>query len=111
MVERSVPYAWATSVIVRPPSTTAQTARILTSRVEYPEIRSDPSLIPRSYRRSAESCQPVLQNLRPGPYAKALAVNSADVRARYNLAWVETRSADYPAALRWIAEALALDKT
>jgi tetratricopeptide (TPR) repeat protein len=44
-------------------------------------------------------------------YTKALSVNEADVRARYNLAWVETRSADYPAALRWLAKAFALDKT
>ena len=44
-------------------------------------------------------------------YEKALAVNAADVRARYNLAWVQTRLKDYPAALARIAEALALDKT
>jgi tetratricopeptide (TPR) repeat protein len=44
-------------------------------------------------------------------YQKALAVNSTDVRARYNLAWVHTREKDYPAALQRIAEALALDKT
>ncbi len=44
-------------------------------------------------------------------YEKALAVNAADVRARYNLAWVHTREKDFPAALQWIAEALALDKT
>ena len=44
-------------------------------------------------------------------YEKALTVNAADVRARYNLAWVATRERDYPAALGGIAEALALDKT
>jgi tetratricopeptide (TPR) repeat protein len=44
-------------------------------------------------------------------YEQALAVNAADVRARYNLAWVHTRRADYPAALGRLAEALALDKT
>ena len=44
-------------------------------------------------------------------YEKALCVNAADVRARYNLAWVHTRAREYPAALQRIAEALALDKT
>ena len=44
-------------------------------------------------------------------YEKALSVNAADVRARYNLAWVHTREKDYPAALLRIAEAFALDKT
>jgi tetratricopeptide (TPR) repeat protein len=44
-------------------------------------------------------------------YEKALAVNPADVRARYNLAWVHTRRKDYPAALGRLAEAMALDKT
>jgi tetratricopeptide (TPR) repeat protein len=44
-------------------------------------------------------------------YEKALAVNAADVRARFNLAWVHTRLKDYPAALQRIAEAFALDKT
>jgi tetratricopeptide (TPR) repeat protein len=44
-------------------------------------------------------------------YEKALAVNPADVRARYNLAYVHTRRKDYPRALAWIAEALALDTT
>jgi tetratricopeptide (TPR) repeat protein len=44
-------------------------------------------------------------------YEKALAVNSTDVRARYNLAWVHVREKDYPTALARIAEALALDKT
>jgi tetratricopeptide (TPR) repeat protein len=44
-------------------------------------------------------------------YQKALEVNAADVRARYNLAWVHQREKDYGAALGMIAEALALDKT
>jgi tetratricopeptide (TPR) repeat protein len=44
-------------------------------------------------------------------YEKALSVNGADVRARYNLAWVHTREKDFAAALQRIAEALALDKT
>ena len=44
-------------------------------------------------------------------YEKALAVNAADVRARYNLAWVHAREREYPQALARIAEALALDKT
>ena len=44
-------------------------------------------------------------------YEKALAVNAADVRARYNLAWVHVREREYPQALLRIAEALALDKT
>jgi tetratricopeptide (TPR) repeat protein len=44
-------------------------------------------------------------------YHKALAVNSADVRSRYNLAWVHARERNYPAALAAIAEALAHDKT
>jgi len=44
-------------------------------------------------------------------YHKALAVNSSDVRARYNLAWVHAREKDYPAALVSIVEAIALDKT
>ena len=44
-------------------------------------------------------------------YEKALSVNAADVRARYNLAWVHNRERDYPAALQRIAEAFALDKT
>ena len=44
-------------------------------------------------------------------YRKALEVNSTDVRARYNLAWVFTREKNFPAALGIIAEALALDKT
>jgi tetratricopeptide (TPR) repeat protein len=44
-------------------------------------------------------------------YEKALTVNAADVRSRYNLAWVAAREREYPAALGRIAEALALDKT
>ena len=44
-------------------------------------------------------------------YEQAMAVNSSDVRSRYNLAWVHAREKDYPAALQLIAEALALDKT
>src|SRR5207302_5058092 len=44
-------------------------------------------------------------------YEKALSVNWADVRARYNLAWVHARDRDYPQALARIAEAFALDKT
>ncbi len=44
-------------------------------------------------------------------YEKALAVNAADVRARYNLAWVHVREREYPQALARMAEALALDKT
>ncbi|MCI0462588.1 MAG: tetratricopeptide repeat protein, partial [Gemmataceae bacterium] len=44
-------------------------------------------------------------------YDKALRVNESDVRARYNLGWVHQRRKDYPAALRVIAEGLALDKT
>jgi len=44
-------------------------------------------------------------------YHKGLAVNSADVRSRYNLAWVCTRLKDYPAALAMISEALSLDRT
>src|SRR5262249_54228380 len=44
-------------------------------------------------------------------YHKALTVNAADVRSRYNLAWVHNRLKNYPAALEMIAQALALDKT
>ena len=44
-------------------------------------------------------------------YEKALAVNAADVRARFNLAHVYVRLKDYPQALHAIADALALDKT
>lgn len=44
-------------------------------------------------------------------YLKAISVNSGDVRARHNLAWVYTREKNYGAALQMIAEALAHDKT
>ena len=44
-------------------------------------------------------------------YLKALSVNSADVRSRYNLAWVYNRLKDFPAALEMIAQAMSLDKT
>ena len=44
-------------------------------------------------------------------YFKAMRVNEADVRCRFNLAWVYLREHDYPAALAVIAEAFALDKT
>jgi tetratricopeptide (TPR) repeat protein len=44
-------------------------------------------------------------------YEMAMSVNTSDVRSRFNLAWVHTREKDYPAALRRIAEAIALDKT
>jgi tetratricopeptide (TPR) repeat protein len=43
-------------------------------------------------------------------YLKALEINDADVRARYNLAWVYQREKNYPAALQMIAAGLALDK-
>jgi tetratricopeptide (TPR) repeat protein len=43
-------------------------------------------------------------------YLKALEVNDADVRARYNLAWVYQREKNYAAALQIIAAGLALDK-
>jgi tetratricopeptide (TPR) repeat protein len=46
-----------------------------------------------------------------GAYEKAMSVNESDVRSRWSLAWVHTRQKDYPAALKVIAEALALDKT
>ena len=44
-------------------------------------------------------------------YLKALAVNSSDVRSRYNLAWVHTRERDYPAALEMHRGSAGLDKT
>src|SRR5213076_1731349 len=44
-------------------------------------------------------------------YLKALQVNAADVRARYNLAWVYAREKNFPAAVDIIADGLALDKT
>jgi hypothetical protein len=40
-----------------------------------------------------------------------MAVNSSDVRSRYNLAWVHARQKNHGEALRSIAEALTLDKT
>ena len=46
-----------------------------------------------------------------GAYEKALSVNAADVRARFNLAWVHVREKNYDAALKRIAEAFTLDKT
>ncbi len=44
-------------------------------------------------------------------YQRALRVNPADVRGRYNLAWVLVLQRRYPAALQLIAEALGLDET
>jgi tetratricopeptide (TPR) repeat protein len=44
-------------------------------------------------------------------YLRALQVNNADVRARYNLAWVYQREKNLGPALEMIAQALALDKT
>jgi tetratricopeptide (TPR) repeat protein len=44
-------------------------------------------------------------------YRRAIQVNAADVRARYNLAWVHAREKNFPAALEMIAQAFALDKT
>lgn len=44
-------------------------------------------------------------------YTRAMTVNDSDVRSRHNLAWVCTRAKKYPAALKYLAEALALDKT
>jgi tetratricopeptide (TPR) repeat protein len=44
-------------------------------------------------------------------YEQALRVNEADVRARYNLAWVHQRHRDWEAALAVLAEGLALDRT
>ncbi len=46
-----------------------------------------------------------------GAYQKAMAVNSSDVRSRFNLAWVHARERNYGEALGCIAAALALDKT
>lgn len=46
-----------------------------------------------------------------GCYEQALAINSADVRARYNLAFVHVREKNFDAALKRIAEAFTLDKT
>jgi len=44
-------------------------------------------------------------------YLRALKISPNDVRARFNLAFVHTRSRDYRAALAAIADALALDHT
>ncbi len=44
-------------------------------------------------------------------YQRALRVNPADVRGRYNLAWVLVLERRYTAALQLIAEALGLDET
>lgn len=46
-----------------------------------------------------------------GAYEKAISINSADVRSRYNLAWVHVREKNYDAALKRLAEAFSLDKT
>jgi tetratricopeptide (TPR) repeat protein len=43
-------------------------------------------------------------------YRRALGVNSADVRGRYNLVWVLQRQGRYAEALALVAEALALDE-
>jgi tetratricopeptide (TPR) repeat protein len=43
-------------------------------------------------------------------YLRALKISPNDVRARFNLAFVHTRTRDYGAALAAIAEALALDR-
>jgi tetratricopeptide (TPR) repeat protein len=44
-------------------------------------------------------------------YQRALAVNPADIKARYNLTWVFARLRAYDKALAMIAEGLALDQT
>jgi tetratricopeptide (TPR) repeat protein len=54
------------------------------------------------FGRTGEAC---------GAYRQAIAVNAADVRSRFNLAFVHMREKDYPSALRAISDALALDKT
>ncbi len=46
-----------------------------------------------------------------GAYLKAQSVNQADIRSRYNMAWVYARERNYPAALVAVAEALGFDKT
>ena len=46
-----------------------------------------------------------------GAYEKALSVNAADVRSRFNLAFVHVREKNFDAALKRIAEAFTLDKT
>jgi tetratricopeptide (TPR) repeat protein len=45
-----------------------------------------------------------------GAYEKAITINAADVRSRFNLAFVHVREKNYDAALRRIAEAFTLDK-
>jgi tetratricopeptide (TPR) repeat protein len=42
-------------------------------------------------------------------YLRALQINENDVRARLNMAWVHNHQKDYAAALKMIAEGLALD--
>ncbi len=44
-------------------------------------------------------------------YQRALQLNSSDVRARFNLAWVHAQEKDFGAALHQLAEALVLDQT
>jgi tetratricopeptide (TPR) repeat protein len=46
-----------------------------------------------------------------GAYQRALRVNPADVKSRYNLVWVLLAERRYQAALGMVAEALALDET
>jgi tetratricopeptide (TPR) repeat protein len=46
-----------------------------------------------------------------GAYEKALAVNAADVRARFNLAFVHVRERNFDAAIKRLGEAFCLDKT
>jgi tetratricopeptide (TPR) repeat protein len=46
-----------------------------------------------------------------GAYEKAITINAADVRSRFNLAFVHVRERNFDAALRRIAEAFTLDKT
>jgi tetratricopeptide (TPR) repeat protein len=46
-----------------------------------------------------------------GAYEKALTINAADVRSRFNLAFVHVREKNFDAALKRIAEAFSLDKT
>jgi tetratricopeptide (TPR) repeat protein len=43
-------------------------------------------------------------------YQRALAINPADVRSRYNLIWVHQREKNFPAALEMASEALTQDK-
>ena len=46
-----------------------------------------------------------------GAYEKALWVNAADVRSRFNLAWGHVREKNFDAAMKRLAEAFTLDKT